>query len=59
MKKILLTALIAGCMVPSTFAALKEVVKEASGSGVSQHQAISEALLLYTVCEWCNCFITS
>ena len=46
MKKILLTALIAGCMSSSTFAALKEVVKEASGSGVSQHQAISEALLI-------------
>lgn len=46
MKKILLTALIAGCMSSSTFAALKEVVKEASGSGVSQHQAISEALLV-------------
>jgi len=33
-------------MSSSTFAALKEVVKEASGSGVSQHQAISEALLV-------------
>ena len=46
MKKILLAAILAGVWSSSTFAALKEVVKEATGSGATQHQAISEALLI-------------
>lgn len=46
MKKILLAAILAGVWSSSSFAALKEVVKEASGSGSTQHQAISEALLI-------------
>lgn len=46
MKKILLVAILAGVWSSSSFAALKEVVKEASGSGSTQHQAISEALLI-------------
>lgn len=46
MKKIIFSALFAACLSSSAFAALKEVVKEASGSGATQHQAISEALLV-------------
>lgn len=46
MKKILLATLLTGLCSSSVFAALKEVVKEASGSGATQHQAISEALLI-------------
>lgn len=46
MKKILLATLLAGCVSSSAFAALKEIIKEASGSGATQHQAISEALLI-------------
>lgn len=46
MKKLLLAMMLTGCMTTSAFAALKEVVKEASGSGATQHQAISEALLV-------------
>ncbi len=46
MKKIILSALLTAGLCSSAFAALKEVVKEASGSGETQHQAISEALLI-------------
>ena len=47
MKKILISALtILGVCSSTEFAQLKEVVKEASGSGPTQHQAISEALLI-------------
>lgn len=46
MKKILLTAILASVLSSNAFAALKEVVKEATGSGATQHQAISEALLI-------------
>ncbi|NNP72486.1 penicillin-binding protein activator LpoB [Acinetobacter defluvii] len=46
MKKIVFSALLAVGVCSSAFAALKEVVKEASGSGATQHQAISEALLV-------------
>ena len=47
MKKILIFALaILGVCSSSAYAQLKEVVKEASGSGSTQHQAISEALLI-------------
>lgn len=46
MNKIFLALLLAGYATTSAFAALKEVVKEASGSGATQHQAISEALLV-------------
>ena len=46
MKKILFAAILAGVWSSSAFAALKEVVKEATGSGATQHQAISEALLI-------------
>jgi hypothetical protein len=46
MKKILLAGLLSGLLSSPAFAAIKEVVKEASGSGPTQHQAISEALLI-------------
>src|SRR5690606_3829136 len=46
MKKILLAGLLSGLLSSQAFAAIKEVVKEASGSGPTQHQAISEALLI-------------
>ena len=46
MNKLFLALFLAGCATTSAFAALKEVVKEASGSGATQHQAISEALLV-------------
>lgn len=46
MKKILLAGLLSGLLSSPAFAAIKEVIKEASGSGSTQHQAISEALLV-------------
>ena len=46
MKKILLAGLLSGLLSSPAFAAIKEVIKEASGSGPTQHQAISEALLV-------------
>jgi len=41
MKKILLAGLLSGLLSSPAFAAIKEVIKEASGSGSTQHQAIS------------------
>ncbi len=46
MKKILLATLLSGLFSSPAFAAIKEVVKDATGSGPTQHQAISEALLV-------------
>ncbi|UNW07218.1 hypothetical protein MOV98_02515 [Acinetobacter variabilis] len=45
-EKILLAGLLSGLLSSPAFAAIKEVIKEASGSGSTQHQAISEALLV-------------
>ena len=46
MKKILFAGLLSGLLCNPAFAAIKEVIKEATGSGPTQHQAISEALLI-------------
>ena len=46
MKKILFAGLLSGLLCSPAFAAIKEVIKEATGSGPTQHQAISEALLI-------------
>jgi TolB-like protein len=46
MKKIIIPALLILGMHSVSYAAINEVVKEASGSGSTQHQAVSEALLV-------------
>ena len=46
MKKILFAGLLSGLLCSPAFAAIKEVIKEATGRGPTQHQAISEALLI-------------
>lgn len=48
MKKMILAALLGFGMHQSSWSAIQEVAQEASGSGTSQHQAISEALLIAT-----------
>lgn len=46
MKKNLLMLMLAFGMSSPTFAAIKEVMKETSGSGATQQQAIAEAILI-------------